>query len=570
MSLAVASLGSASASTIEDEQWTSPQITTPGYHGITIQNGGNEISSFSYLLAAYYRNPNPNYFDRFVCSSTQDKNCLTPDQYDYNSILPTCTTDSQTDCVESLIAEDTSGKSTSGSFSQYTTPNQPNIFTPDPSKNIPADASPGVWTLAGAPHAFGTQYVVSAALSGHAFSDGTGTQALNAIITPVSVLKGGASPNEARCDSWLDPARNHYNNMCSIWLTPNNVQYKCAYVMGDFKNGVQDCLLSHAFPQYTKFKLAIRLKTEPVTWFHGRLADPQINISQVPSGVKLEVAAAPVRVPVASFGDVWNSLPKVITDFWNKCETQTNQNFQCSGAGNFSDPLPQRTGTMLLPPYGNASMEAIQAIAQVTNDKAVVSPDSWTFNTLPSNNSTSNCFTSGTGVKGIVTTNSTSYSEGPPTFDGSSLNYKVASLHYNPDGSVFRGSYNLVVRSDVARCLYKFTNAPIQASISVVSADGSNNVATTVANEKNGWLYLSANGFTFSSPTIQVKLSQDAPASTATPSPAPAVSESAAPAPMATKAPAVPKKASITCVKGKTIKTVTGVKPVCPTGYKKK
>ena len=152
-----------------------------------------------------------------------------------------------------------------------------------------------------------------------------------------------------------------------------------------------------------------------------------------------------------------------------------------------------------------------------------------------------------------MTTNSTAYSEGPPSFDGTSLNYKVASLHYNPDGSVFRGSYNLVVRSDVARCLYKFTNAPIQASISVVSADGSNNVATTVANEKNGWLYLSANGFTFSSPTIQVKLSQEAPAPTPTASPA-----------LATK------KLTITCIKGKTIKTVTGVKPVCPTGYKKR
>ena len=60
-------------------------------------------------------------------------------------------------------------------------------------------------------------------------------------------------------------------------------------------------------------------------------------------------------------------------------------------------------------------------------------------------------------------------------------------------------------------------------------------------------------GFTFSSPTIQVKLSQEAPAPTPTASPAPAT-----------------KKLTITCVKGKTTKSVTGVKPVCPTGYKKR
>ena len=114
------------------------------------------------------------------------------------------------------------------------------------------------------------------------------------------------------------------------------------------------------------------------------------------------------------------------------------------------------------------------------------------------------------------------------------------------------------MRSDVARCIYKFSNAPIKASISVVTADGNNDVATTVSNETGGWLYLSANNFTFSAPTIQVKLSQDAPAKTSG-------STSAA-----TPAPGVPMKSTITCIKGKTTKAVTGVKPVCPTGYKKK
>ena len=34
--------------------------------------------------------------------------------------------------------------------------------------------------------------------------------------------------------------------------------------------------------------------------------------------------------------------------------------------------------------------------------------------------------------------------------------------------------------------------------------------------------------------------------------------------------PAVAKKVTITCVKGKTVKKVTAVKPVCPAGFKKK
>jgi hypothetical protein len=71
---------------------------------------------------------------------------------------------------------------------------------------------------------------------------------------------------------------------------------------------------------------------------------------------------------------------------------------------------------------------------------------------------------------------------------------------------------------------------------------------------------MSAKGFTYSAPTIKVKLSQDVP----TPAP------SATPTPSPIAKPAAAKKTSITCVKGKTSKKVTAVNPKCPTGFKKK
>jgi hypothetical protein len=71
---------------------------------------------------------------------------------------------------------------------------------------------------------------------------------------------------------------------------------------------------------------------------------------------------------------------------------------------------------------------------------------------------------------------------------------------------------------------------------------------------------MTAGGFTFSTPSIKVKLSQEVttPAAAATPSPS------------ASAKPVTPKKTTITCVKGKTTKKVTAIKPTCPTGYKKK
>jgi hypothetical protein len=129
-----------------------------------------------------------------------------------------------------------------------------------------------------------------------------------------------------------------------------------------------------------------------------------------------------------------------------------------------------------------------------------------------------------------------------------------------PNGKEFLGSYNLIISGEVARCLYRFTDAPIQASVSVTSSDGQARVATTSLVERDGWLKLSANGFTFSNPTVKVKLSQEKVDLAPTPTP------SATPI----AKPAAAKKTSITCVKGKTTKKVTAVNPKCPTGYKKK
>jgi hypothetical protein len=92
----------------------------------------------------------------------------------------------------------------------------------------------------------------------------------------------------------------------------------------------------------------------------------------------------------------------------------------------------------------------------------------------------------------------------------------------------------------------------------VVYADGEAKKATTLVSEKNNWLRLSAKGFTYSSPTVKVRLTQEK--AIEAPSPTPSVSAK----------PAAAKKTSITCIKGKTSKKVTAVSPTCPKGYKKK
>jgi len=162
-----------------------------------------------------------------------------------------------------------------------------------------------------------------------------------------------------------------------------------------------------------------------------------------------------------------------------------------------------------------------------------------------------------------------------PKFENGSLNYKVGGLHFNPDGTTFKGMYDLVMRSETARCLYGFSNAPISAEISVISVEGEKQVATTKLSESKDWIHLSAYNFGFSSPTIKMTLKQEAepsptPIATTSPEPSPTPIATTSPEPVVKPASKVINKSTITCVKGKLIKKVSAVSPKCPTGFKKK
>ena len=118
------------------------------------------------------------------------------------------------------------------------------------------------------------------------------------------------------------------------------------------------------------------------------------------------------------------------------------------------------------------------------------------------------------------------------------LRYEMGALHLKSDGSVFKGNFDMFIESGFARCLWKLSKAPVQASISVTTTDGNQNIATTSLGERNGFIRMKAAGFTFSTSTVEMKLQN--------------------------------KQTTISCVKGKTVKKVTAVKPTCPTGFKKK
>ena len=228
---------------------------------------------------------------------------------------------------------------------------------------------------------------------------------------------------------------------------------------------------------------------------------------------------------------------------------------------------------------------------QFTSSSFCVSSLGFRHGTLPSFSlpGANACLFDSKSLAGFVSTNSTVYTAGPPLYNPvtESIDYKLVSPHFTSKGEVFKGTYNLTIRSDVARCIYKFTNAPLKATISVTDDSGQASVAVESMSERDGWIYLSASGFTFSSPTVRVKLFQEAPVATPTPAPSPTPTPTPTPTPIATPTPEVSssvaapvtsekavstikpvasKKSTITCYKGKTNKKVTAIKPTCPKG----
>jgi hypothetical protein len=288
------------------------------------------------------------------------------------------------------------------------------------------------------------------------------------------------------------------------------------------------CGIAQDFESNTRIKMKLRVSKIVGGWFQGRLNDPVLDVSNFSTDNNLlTVEASPVTVPRMALV----VKPAEFTDQ----EKIWAVNF---GGGIYTGPQA-----------GNPkdSFAFLDFYRTRVKDTTVGSNTFWNFSTTSWGDG-SQCLQDKNKILGIVTTNALAYDGQSPSFVDGALNYRVAGLHLMPDGKTpVLGSYNLVMRSEVARCLYGFTNAPIQATVSIIGGENAN-VATTVLGERNGWLSMAAGGFTFSTKTIQVKLSQEK--AVVTPPKQTAI------------------KTTIKCVKGKTIKKVTAVKPKCPSGYK--
>ena len=292
--------------------------------------------------------------------------------------------------------------------------------------------------------------------------------------------------------------------------------------------------IKYDFHADTSLQISVHISKEPNGWFKARMKDVDVQILPFDNkNNRLIVRGAAVSTP--SFIVVRRAAnldPK---------EEQLAADFGYS------------KGTVMADPGERQIFDYVNYWRLYLKDIAPYSITSWSIEstTWSSDNS---CLQDKTRVLGIVATNAMGYDGSAPKFADGFLNYRVTGFHFAADGVTPNlGTYDLVMRSDAARCLYGFSNAPVSATVSITGADGATNVATTVVSERDGWLKMKAAGFTFSEKNIKLKITQAADAENKANTPVAAV-----------------KKMTIVCVKGKISKKVTAVQPTCPAGYKKK
>jgi len=152
-----------------------------------------------------------------------------------------------------------------------------------------------------------------------------------------------------------------------------------------------------------------------------------------------------------------------------------------------------------------------------------------------------------------------------------SLSYKASAPRLSPDGkTVNTGFYYATISSADALALWGLTRPEDAASallISVRTNEGGSTAATKTVAVKNGRIIIQVFGFEFPDPMLDISLnpSYDVLASSAQ-----TASNMSASGTVRTTASPKPKTTTISCIKGNQLRKVTGVKPKCPTGFKKR
>lgn len=506
----VPNLAPAQAENVIDEQFQVQSPGGPGYTGYLVNNTRSLVRFYSFL--ATFKAENQKIVGMKPCKSLEE--C--PKEFsgqvaDINLTL--CSNAKEENCIRGIRATNLQTKKVITKF--VPRPELTQEFNArikgSPEVDLPNGGNPLVVSIAEAPHAGGDLYLIKSDYYAKRKSPNEKFKLdlITNAIYPITVENGqfeGGGPN-------LDP-RTYVGQRFSgggnnppPYLNGFITDPRCLMATRNI------CLVPQAFPENFSFGITLRANQGFTSWLYGRLANPVVTVSKAKVDEKamlVNIDAEPVKVPLV-YGWAKNSeLPAQLLANYEKDRGGGLYFGESRGAPLDSISILKGHSNK----YDDLGIEEMLAWMPLLGDKAAAMPSQWSFQTLVLGSDTaaklSKCTSTSASLSGLIFTNASVFSSGAPTFDANSgsLDYKVAAPHLKPNGDLMAGTYDLVLSSTVARCIYGFTKAPIGAKISITNADGTNQVATTIISEKDGFFRMGAYGFGFSSPTIKIKITQ--------------------------------------------------------------
>lgn len=554
--LAASLLPVAHATSNEEERFRAEVPTEDGWHGVnfdnTIKGWGLPSSILARLPGDWTINSNVAF-----CKTLEDSVCIRPGLILHvRALFDQCSSDADRDCIVSFGATKSDGTKLKGELKEVFA--SQSAFAGDPKQGIPDGAGASIWTLkdGNTSQDYALVAGIELRVNGAAESRAAGNDSRVSRVKMISALQPVELVNSPRYREVTQQVVDGIN-------TGNASSIGECFVVANGR-----CALNQAFDTSINFELTVRMSKGVPGWMVGRIQDFKLGSKTLPDedGFEMTISGNPSKVGAVIAWSKWKDTTSEVRSLY----AQGVDGYQWRPGKQVSEELlmqdgESRTILTLINEAGERSIKHFNAWLPLISDKATAMRTRWNLQSVEDRSGQYNQCSAGKGLVGVINSNASVYSDGPPTFNKATgtLEYKVAAPHYTSDGTTKHiGSYDLTMRSDVARCLYGFSDAPITATVAIESDGGTNIISTESVSEKDGLIKLRASGFTFSSPTIKVRLSQagttPTPSATPTPSPTPAL-----------KKPTGSAAKKITCVKGKQSVKVSVTKGRCPAGFKK-
>lgn len=328
----------------------------------------------------------------------------------------------------------------------------------------------------------------------------------------------------------------------SVWTTSQGKAYVVSNVArlefmdgkvtyNDFKLVIKRGGVDEVLPYPLQAEIRLRVPKGIGGWFYGRLENINIAYDQATDSYsKLVVKGTSVSVPSVTFSIPKSKLTAAERKFvgdWVPSDGYTALN---------TDVTRRAKLASIVSNYNGNSSSQEEQIWMFGQNSGWWGPSKCFFDVDP----VTGVWTEfkKPRVIGFVTSNAMIFDSFPASFAGGNMDFQVAGMHYDSNNKLTEGHYEMVMDATSARCFYHYTDAPVSASISVISDSGENKIATKSVKISGNVIRLVAHNFTFSSPKVRVKL----------------------------KGKLAPKQ-TLVCVKGSIVKKVLDWDPTCPQGF---